>query len=50
LLADGVTARGPLKKADDALRKVLSDVDPFWVRWSAFMEGQGPKERGKQRR
>ncbi len=50
LLADGVTARGPLKKADEALRAVLSDVDPFWVRWSAFMEGDGPGARGKRRR
>lgn len=23
---------------DDALRRVLSDIDPFWIRWSAFVE------------
>ena len=23
---------------DAALRKVLTDIDPFWVRWSAFAE------------
>ena len=44
LLADGVTNRRALEKADDALRGVLSDVDPFWVRWSAFMEGERPQK------
>jgi len=23
---------------DEALRSVLGDIDPFWVRWSAFVE------------
>ncbi len=26
---------------DRRLRGVLGDIDPFWVRWSAFIEGQG---------
>jgi hypothetical protein len=27
-----------VQRADTALRAVLSDIDPFWVRWSAFTE------------
>jgi AAA domain, putative AbiEii toxin, Type IV TA system len=27
-----------VREVDGELRKVLSDIDPFWVRWSAFME------------
>ncbi len=26
---------------DRQLRKVLGDIDPFWVRWSAFIDGEG---------
>lgn len=27
-----------VRTVDAALRKVLTDIDPFWVRWSAFAE------------
>lgn len=27
-----------VEKADAALRAVLGDIDPFWVRWSAYVE------------
>jgi hypothetical protein len=27
-----------IEKVDSALRAVLGDIDPFWVRWSAFVE------------
>jgi len=26
---------------DQKLREVLIDIDPFWVRWSAFIDGEG---------
>lgn len=29
-----------LTQADDELRKTLSDIDPFWVRWSAWFDRQ----------
>lgn len=29
-----------IEKVDRVLRSVLSDVDPFWVRWGAFRERQ----------
>ena len=28
-------------KVDDGLRRTLSELDPFWVRWSAFVERCG---------
>ncbi|PZR18335.1 MAG: hypothetical protein DI536_00160 [Archangium gephyra] len=41
LLSKRLPAKAELKKADEQLRGVLSDIDPFWVRWSAFMEEKG---------
>ena len=32
-----------LAKIDAELRASLSDVDPFWIRWSQFREHQGSK-------
>lgn len=33
------------REVDDAIRRArLSDIDPFWVRWSAFMERLGGGE------
>ena len=32
-----------LAKIDAELRASLSDVDPFWIRWSQFREQQGSK-------
>jgi hypothetical protein len=29
-----------LQRIDDQLRACLSDVDPFWIRWSQFREQQ----------
>jgi hypothetical protein len=33
-----------IKQVDEALRSVLSDVDRFWIRWSAFVESFGEME------
>jgi hypothetical protein len=39
LLASNTTpSAAAVREADEDLRKVLSDIDPFWVRWSAFAE------------
>ena len=48
LLADGRSTPASLRDADRKLRTVLSDVDPFWVRWSAFLEKAGHPSSGKR--
>jgi hypothetical protein len=50
LLAEGRATPASLKDADRRLRAVLSDVDPFWVRWSAFVEKAGQRPSGKRAR
>lgn len=44
LASPNTPPRPDLDRIDADLRKTLSDVDPFWIRWSAFAE----KVRGDQ--
>jgi hypothetical protein len=37
-----------VEAVDHALRAVLSDVDPFWVRWSAFVEASRAARKGRR--
>lgn len=47
LLRDGDRNAARVQQADRALRSVLSDVDPFWVRWSAFVRREDRTSRGE---
>lgn len=44
MTAEQIKAR-MLSEADVKLRSTLSDVDPFWIRWSFWLEELDKKER-----
>jgi hypothetical protein len=41
-------APADVEAVDQALRAVLSDIDPFWVRWSAFVESSRAARKGRR--
>ena len=41
ILREPEPALDAVMKADEGLRRTLSELDPFWVRWSAFVERCG---------
>lgn len=41
LQRQGAPVLADVMQAHDSLRRVLPDIDPFWVRWNAFVEAVG---------